>query len=122
MSKIYNPAELKSIDSEIHASSLSGDSALWQQTYNKYSHIPVTVEMPLGELTNPNIKGFIWASNIKKTLSYPFHIEERDHFNAQGLEGKFRIHTDMMVAIIILREVPPHRIQIKKDHVIGKYD
>lgn len=117
MSKIYTRPELKIIDTEIHKSSLSGNSESWNITYSKYSNIPVTIEMPLGELMNPNIKGFIWAHNIKKTLSYPFPITNKDHFNAQGLEGKFGIHTDMMAAIIISREVDPSRIQIKKGHV-----
>ncbi len=62
----------------------------------------------------------VWASNIKKTLFYPFPIENKDKFNAQGLEGKFRIHTDMMAAILILREVPRYRIQIKRDHIVGR--
>lgn len=122
MSKIYTRPELKAIDSEIHLSSISGNSPLWQKVYDKYSHIPVTIEMPLGELMNPDIKGFLWAHNFKKTLTYPFPITNKDHFNAQGLEGKFRIHTDMMAAIIISRDVNPSRIQIKKDHIQGKYD
>ena len=71
-----------------------------------------TVEFPLGEIMNPRIEGFIWAWKMKGLLA-PRDIESKDRFNAQGLEGKIVINTTLTTALLVYRDLPDHRCQIK---------
>jgi len=77
----------------------------WQQTWGTRDAI---LEMPLGELTNEGIAGFVWAWNAKHMIKTA-DISENDRFNAQGLEGKVIIETSFTTALIAARELPAYR-------------
>ncbi len=80
----------------------------WQQEYGQRAAI---VEFPLGELMNPRIVGFAWAWALSgRVTTAP--IRRGDRFNAQGLEGKARVRTDLTVALIVYGELPRCRCQV----------
>src|SRR3990167_1050039 len=75
----------------------------WQGAWGTRDAI---LEMPLGELTNEGIAGFVWAWNAKHMIKTA-DIDKHDRFNAQGLEGKVIIETIMLIDVCCL------------DHVLG---
>ncbi len=75
------------------------------------------VEFPLGELMNPAIAGFAWAWVVQKRLIVG-PIQEGDQFNAQGLEGKVRVHTTLSTALLVYRDLPPYRCQVLLEPVL----
>jgi hypothetical protein len=77
----------------------------------------VWVEFPLGELMNPAIAGFAWAWAMQKRLIVG-PIQEGDQFNAQGLEGKVRVHTTLSTALLVYRDLPPYRCQVLLEPVL----
>lgn len=79
--------------------------------YLNHLRVACKVTMPLGELTNPNLSGFVWAWNLKGCI-HPEAITDKHRFNANGLEGCFSIDTLLSTAILIYREVSPDRINI----------
>jgi len=83
----------------------------WEEFFNKYSQRKALIEFPLGELFNPNIRGYLWAWQMAgKIQTKP--ITEKDRFKAQGLEGKASIPVDMVTALLVWRELPEYRRQI----------
>ena len=77
----------------------------WQGAWGTRDAI---LEMPLGELTNEGIAGFVWAWNAKHMIKTA-DISDHDRFNAQGLEGKVIIETSFATALIAARELPAYR-------------
>ena len=75
------------------------------------------VEFPLGELMNPAIAGFAWAWAMQKRL-IAGPIQAGDQFNAQGLEGKVRVHTTLSTALLVYRDLPPYRCQVLLEPVL----
>ena len=55
--------------------------------YNQLQ-VSVRMEMPLGELANPKLAGFVWALGAKGITPETGEITNKNSFNAQGLEGK----------------------------------
>jgi len=81
----------------------------WQTEHNKRD---VILEFPLGELMNPAIAGFVWAWKMQGRIEV-CAIPADAHFNAQGLEGMARVHTDLCVALMVWRDLPAHRCNIR---------
>ena len=69
------------------------------------------VEFPLGELTGEPLK-------IAALTGFGTHRQEvcpivrQDKFNAQGLEGKCRVHKNLFMAIMNLDVLPKYRGQV----------
>jgi hypothetical protein len=40
------------------------------------------------------------------------NLTARDGFNAQGLEGKAVIETDLAAALLVARDLPKHRVAV----------
>lgn len=72
----------------------------------------VEIHIPLGELFNPKIEGFVWAWRLSGCLNKVHPITGKDRFNAQGLEGKVIIPTNSGTAYIVAQELPKNRINI----------
>jgi len=82
----------------------------WDNVYNKYN-TPAHLEFPIGEMLNEKIRGFIFAWKLQNCLTI-MPIERIDRFNAQGLEGKIRVMTSLITALLVYRELPKYRCQI----------
>jgi len=104
--------EIDRLIEEMEKAASNGDTPEWQKWHKEHSNIGVVLEFPGGEITNPNIAGFMWAW-ARKNKVYPCAIEKSDRFSANGLEGKVQIATDLGIALIAYRELPEHRRQIK---------
>jgi hypothetical protein len=78
---------------------------------HKLDTIDCIVEFPLGELID-NLAGLTWAWKMKGIDLTPIPITDKDRFDAQGLEGKIRIHTNLSSAVTIYTQCTPHRCQI----------
>ena len=72
---------------------------------------PAEIHLPLGEVMNEKIGGFMWAWKMKGLLT-PVDITGKEGFNAQGLEGKVVIPNTLIGALIVWRECPAHRCTI----------
>ncbi len=79
--------------------------------YQRHLQVACKVTMPLGELLNPNLAGYVWAWRLKGCV-HPEPITERHRFNANGLEGCFTLDQMLSTAILIYRETTPDRINI----------
>lgn len=70
------------------------------------------LEFPSGEVNNPNISGFLWVWRMKNALVLGLPITGKERFNAQGLEGKCAVDTDITGALMAWRELPEHRVAV----------
>ncbi len=97
----------------MRAAARPGPSGLyhWERWQQEYGQRAAIVEFPLGELMNPRIAGFVWAWALSGRITTA-PIPRGDRFNAQGLEGKARVRTDLTVALMIYGELPRCRCQV----------
>lgn len=84
----------------------------WDSFFNQHN-IPALLEFPIGEMMNKKIEGFIFAWKLQNSITTK-PIEKTDRFNAQGLEGKIRVMTSLITALLVYRELPKYRCQIFK--------
>ena len=87
--------------------------------YWGYRKQKALIEFPLGELMNPNIRGYIWAWHMKGIIKTG-RITEKDIFKAHGIEGKASIPVDLFTALLAYKELPRFRRQIIK--LKGEYE
>ena len=73
--------------------------------------LPARFEAPLGELVS-SLAGFAWAWKLQGFVPKIAPITKTDRFNAQGLEGKIVIETDLSTAIVYASQCPSHRYAI----------
>jgi hypothetical protein len=83
----------------------------WDNWHKAHSQ-EAMIEFPLGELFNGAIAGFLFAWKLQNRISTA-KIEEADRFNAQGLEGKCRVVTTLVTALLAYRELPRFRRQLR---------
>ena len=69
------------------------------------------LEFPLGELFNPAIEGFCLAWRLTGKITTASFLDT-DRFDAQGLEGKAVVTTDIVAALLAYRELPQYRRQL----------
>ncbi len=101
---------LKERDDAITAS-FAGNPNAWQPVSDRNATTPARIEIPLGELTNANIRGFVWAWSMTHKVQME-ELKSSDAFNANGLEGKATIPTDLGIALLVWQELPPYRCNI----------
>jgi len=89
----------------------SNDPATWDSWYAQHSQA-ATIEAPLGELMNSRIAGFVWAWKMQDRIAV-LPIGDTDHFNAQGLEGKFAVQAPLTTALLAAGELAPGRRQVR---------
>lgn len=101
--------DIKQLVTELEEASQNPEQ--WEQWHTKTDKL-VTLHMPLGELLNPAIRGYIWVwDHQRKITTAP--IDKRDRFAAQGIEGKAIIHdVSLVTALLIASWVGPYRIAI----------
>jgi hypothetical protein len=105
---------IERLDSEMAGACQCGNLPLWSAWADSYGDRDAVIEMPTGELMNERIRGFAWAWASKGRIQ-DAPIEKSDRFNANGLEGKVIVRTTLTVALLVYRELPPHRIQIRAE-------
>ena len=103
--KILKEAEIEKIQKELQEN--------FDQIYDEYRKINVRLEFPLGEIMNPKIAGFVWVWNLMNKIKIET-ISKKDRFNAQGLEGKATVETDLVGAVLAYWELPRYRRAIVK--------
>lgn len=82
----------------------------WEVFWEK-ENVPAVIELPTGELLNPNIELFVWYWG-RMHLIERAPIKRGDRLAAQGLEGKVRIRTDLVKALNVAKLLPEFRYQI----------
>ena len=83
----------------------------WEDWHKTHGAQNARVEFPLGELTNPNIAGYVWAWGMQHRIKTA-DITTLDRFNAQGLEGKVVVETSYTTALLVASELPEHRCTV----------
>lgn len=84
--------------------------AVFSPLCDAYTRTKVTIELPLGELMNPDIAGFVWAWKMHGLIEI---AGSNNHGMAvNGLEGFFYIRTDLATAVLVRDSVHPFRINI----------
>ena len=83
----------------------------WDPWYSANSAIPARIEIPMGELFNDAIQGFVWAWQKMGKLTIDA-IKKGESFDAQGLEGKVVVTTFLPTALRIWQALPPFRCNI----------
>ena len=86
------------------------DRILYLAKVRKYS-TPVVVEVPTGALID-DLAGYAWVWKGQRRLEGPLPIVTADRFDAQGVEGKYRITMTLWDALFVWLFSQEHRIQI----------
>lgn len=102
-------------DSEAEALALDAQQAAtgpaaWDAWLDQHAQ-PARIEFPTGELFDEAIAGFVLAWRLQGKLK-PLPVLESDSFNANGLEGKIAIETDLIGALLVFKQLPKYRRQI----------
>lgn len=86
-----------------------------QDQYDKLAQRTATVEMPLGEVMNGRIAGFVWAWRMQGKIKTAA-LTGREGFAAQGLEGKAVVEgVNLVTALLVLRELGKFRCRVLID-------
>jgi len=93
------------------AAHLAGDHGAFDRWLEAYGDAPARLEFPLGELMNEKILGFVWAWGMSGAVQTE-GITERDRFDAQGIEGKAVVETQLVTALLVARDLPAHRVAV----------
>ena len=96
---------------EMRKKAQGGDTPEWKACYKKYAAITAYLEFPLGELTNPKIRGFVWVWGLTNAIT-TLPITKKDRFAAQGIEGKAQVKLDLAQALFARSQLPKFRRQI----------
>src|SRR5947209_1892318 len=83
----------------------------YQDQFYHRLQVNCRIVLPLGELFNPRLSGYVWVWKLKHCVK-PEPITEKHRFNAQGLEGCFSIDDTLSRAMLLYREVSPDRMNI----------
>lgn len=112
--KLLSNSELGEVISESRAAA-EGGPFTWDLFYSAVYSVPATVSLPLGELLNERISGFVTVWRMKGLVDQPGPITSADRFNAQGLEGKVVIEGDLGDAVLVAANVPLDRVNVRVD-------
>ncbi len=96
---------------EAASAQLDGHPGAWDRWYTDHGCKPARLEFPLGELFNERIRGSVWAWAMTGAVTTA-NLTKSDGFNAQGLEGKAVIETDLAGALLVARDLPKHRVAV----------
>ena len=77
--------EIERLQDRFVASTKRGNSANHQALYEALQ-IKTRIDLPLGELANPELRGLVLVWSMTKTFVHG-EITDQHQFNAQGLEG-----------------------------------
>lgn len=88
----------------------SNGSSTWDPWHDEH-YQSVVLDIPSGELMNERITGFLWAWAMQKNLQ-SMRLAKSDRLNANGLEGKIRIRTFLISALLACQELPKYRYQL----------
>lgn len=93
-------------------SSLHGDTPSFRAFYNTLL-IDARIEMPLGELANPDLAGFFWGWTMSRRSITTHALPEHHQYAAQGIEGMIRIEwITLSQALLVTDMTGPFRIEI----------
>lgn len=95
------------------------DGPKWDDYHERAEDIKARLEFPCGEITNPDMAGFLWAWSIQQCF-HPAPITEKDRFNAQGLEGKYYVELPLITALLAYEKLPRHRRQLFVDREMNQ--
>lgn len=101
--KRLTDAQCEQIQQHVRAQ-LAEQSASLPREYSQSARF----EAPLGEWID-KLSGFALVLRLRGKLPQPTAITRRDRFNAQGLEGKIAIDTDLGTAIVYWTFATPQR-------------
>lgn len=82
--------EIERLRDRFVASTKQGDSANRQALYEALQ-VKTRIDLPLGELANPEMRGLVQVWSMTKTFVHG-EITDQHQFNAQGLEGLVSIN------------------------------
>ena len=91
-----------------------GGPASWDP-WHRANNREAIVYLPCGEIMNEGIRGFVWAWHMQNRIVHVPTSEQSKigGLNANGLEGLISVETDLCVALLVFRELAPHRCRIK---------
>ena len=93
-------------------SALHGDTPSFQAFYNTLQ-INAQIELPLGELLNPDLEGFFWGWRMSRGSITTHALPEHHQYAAQGIEGMIRIEwVTLSQALLVADITGPFRIEI----------
>lgn len=95
-------------------------SGTWDTWHARHCQVDAVLEMPIGDLLNPAIQGYVWTWNMKKAITTA-RIEKGDRLAANGLGGKVVVRTTLITALLAAKELPDYhyRILIDRDTLKG---
>lgn len=100
------------------AAHLDGDRGAFDLWLAAEGNAPARLELPVGELWNERIRGFVWAWAVGGAVQTDA-ITGGERFDAQGLEGKAVVEVPLVTALLVAREVPKHRVAVYADDAAG---
>jgi hypothetical protein len=100
------------------AAHLDGDHGAFDRWLAAEGNGRARLELPLGVLLNERIRGFAWAWATDGAVQTD-GITAGDRFDAQGLEGKAVVEVSLVTALLVARDLPPHRVAVYADDAAG---
>ncbi|MHC4072767.1 MAG: hypothetical protein ACYTGS_12175 [Planctomycetota bacterium] len=109
--RLLTHKETKQLVEDMERAALPQTWDAWHKANNR----PAIVYFPAGELMNDAILGFIWAWKMKDriVLVPPSEQDKISGLNSNGLEGLIQVETDLCVALMVYRDLPPYRTRVR---------
>lgn len=104
--------EVEALGQRFTESALHGDTPAFQVFYHTLL-INARIELPLGELLNPDLEGFFWGWRMSGGSITTHALPEHHQYAAQGIEGMIRIEwVTLSQALLVADITGPFRIEI----------
>lgn len=87
----------------------------WEKLSKTLYSTPATIFIPVSELANPNIAGYVWAWKMQSKIRYASLAGNLKGLQlaVQGIEGVATVQTSLMEALIAANSVDEYRITVK---------
>lgn len=111
MSKLISHKECKQLVGDMADAATPETWDVWHDAHNK----PATLYLSIGALMHKGIRGFVWAWGMQERI---VHVSTKEQgkikgLRAQGLEGMISVQTDLVIALLCYRDLPPYRCRIR---------
>lgn len=103
--------EIEQLQARFEASARQGDNPRYQALHTALQ-VGTRVDLPLGELANPEMSGFVMVWSMTRPFIHG-EITDQHQFNAQGLEGLVSIEdVPLSMALLAAGRTGIYRIEI----------
>lgn len=101
--------ELTALIERVEQTSADGDTPAWRDLHAELSARDALLSLPLGELANPEIAGFLWLLRGRDLV---WRLDDGAGVEKQGMEPVTDLRASLLDAVLLTMAAGPRRIAV----------